>query len=757
MNPEGKIIIFEQFLGDKCNEYYKEFLKHKGSAIIDGFKILGLPTKLSQNWKINSILDSTQILRRKRPDLPTSLVAICISGSKTLCLDLEKGNEEDAPLVEIDLQNNTPPKALGKTFKEWVEEHEAVAKRFSIAWNRIKNRRGEVKGKDITQWKSIIVRVKDYVIGVAAFRYNPQEGCLEVDEFFPIDQPHIKRGEAIRVLLTEMFSRARNYSGSLKVIFTKDIREDKEGVIPEEFQNLPEWKYRKPTLIPKQIVKLGEEYGIRFKEKDKGRISHEEGVNLWFKMLGLPQQIEERIKALEEAGYLRKELIAQVISTGIWSREEAIWFFLNAPSPEAILLGSDLPEKRLLYADSFNYARAALLATRFKQAIIAEITDEIIGASLSPEEIEKIKVECHLEPQKNFWILKCNRDFNIPSTWMVNGRKLRVKSGEPVLLLSRPKYSANPEEDKTWIKKQVEVLSNSKINAKYRCLLLSNEMINPLILNIIYKNQNPEKIREELIDVIKYAEGKGVYVLFAPTRMHLLLDREIHRRMRTARRFSHFPSTTTNRLLKLKIVVVPKKVWETPGAISNASEDAKTFASFISNKIDIHRSRESFNFNCETVERFALMDFPVIAELQGEECNELLEALNREDENYKGIMFSYVKPEEMKDFLGKIRSSRLKSIFRKIDGGIVVVNSPWESLSAPLKRGKKDNGSAEIDDDFRELLNKILLESKNKRYYGKREEIARAHKALQEAFYKNIPLSIFGIRDHIFYSNQTYP
>jgi hypothetical protein len=119
----------EILLGVKLPKSYRKFLLEKGSSIIDGYKILGLPTKEVQT----SVFEGTLYLRKKRKDLPRSLVTISIDKTLTraLCLDLEKGNEEDAPLVEVDLteEDFVDPRPLSKTFREWIDHHEAVSER----------------------------------------------------------------------------------------------------------------------------------------------------------------------------------------------------------------------------------------------------------------------------------------------------------------------------------------------------------------------------------------------------------------------------------------------------------------------------------------------------------------------------------------------------------------------------------------------------------------------------------------------------
>ena len=97
--------------------------------------------------------------------------------------------------------------------------------------------------------------------------------------------------------------------------------------------------------------------------------------------LNFPPQIQRTVGNLEEAGYLSKEMISEVISADIWSREEVIWLFENASGPEAILFGSAVAENRPFHAEAVNYARSVLLATRLKQVIMVDMR-----GGFSPEE-----------------------------------------------------------------------------------------------------------------------------------------------------------------------------------------------------------------------------------------------------------------------------------------------------------------------------------------------------------------------------------
>lgn len=639
---------------------------------------------------------------------------------------------------------------VGKTFKDWIKEHKKAERIFHIAWNRIRSRQNE---KSRWTWDTIINRVKDYIIGLAACRYNPVHNCIEVDELFSINQPHIKKGEPIRILINEVFSRARDYCGSIQVIFTKDQREDKKGKIPEDLRRTKEKRESRP--IPKELIDFAKEYEITFNKKNKGIISHKEGSDLWFSTLKLPFEVKEKIYELEEAGYLSKEIIAELISKGIWSKKELIWIFLNSPRPEALILGTDLPEDRIYYSESLNYARASLLATRFQQAIIAELTE-----GLSVEEIEKKDIKCVLEPKKAFFILRCNKNFTIPLGWTIDNNKKKAKAGEPILLLCRPYFPVSPEYDRNWIKKNLALLLNSEIKINTRCLLLSNEFLS----SDYNKDINYLKKFER-----KY-QKKALSILFAPSNMYLFLDEEIQKRMKVSRQLKHFPQRKGP--VSVQIIEVPNEWWNVPSDLSiqrglqNASRSAKIFAEQIVQNRDINHYRIEFTLACETLEREALQNHKIVDEIEGKESEILSEIMKSKDEIYKGVTFPYVRPEEIPAFLEKIRSytnnhtytkklrKKLNSVLMKIHGGIVVVVKPWKSRSIPIKKATERELSTESFKLPEELKGKIDYEiqmrKKNKKYMSNWKEIDEAHTQIRKSLENRIPLSMASIRSHVF-------
>ena len=447
-------------------------------------------------------------------------------------------------------------------------------------------------------WHNRIFRVRDYVVGLMAFRYRAQLACLEVDVFWSGDLTGYVEGQAIRNLAIAVFSEAHSLTGSLNLAFTKDIREDeKTGKIVERDQQkilpnlLPELQKeaekqrgRVHRAIPQELIELAKEYGINFSQVEQGRISHQEGLQLFWALLEWPERLQKRVDDLEETGYLTKQALASVIYSGIWSKEEAIWLFENASRPEAIILGSDVPENRLYYTESMHYGRAAYLAN----LLGVKISTDLAGG-FSPEERE---TDCFLEPQGRFWVLRANKKFYLP--WMIKGSEpVLAKPNESILILSVPCQTTQPDYDKTWIQKNIEVLRNAESEIKTRCLLLGFEFS-----DLKYGM----KVSEEMKEISRGIAQKGVYLLFSPFRL-ALLDDEVENKMNRARKMRHFPSRSVP--LKLQVIEIPETRWQKPDLLYSV-EDVQSAASWIKKKISQRLGRIRFRVNCQCIERIAL-------------------------------------------------------------------------------------------------------------------------------------------------------
>ena len=736
-----RIKDLEKELGVTFPSAYVDFLKDRGSAVVDGFKVAGIPAdNLSQKDRdAMDVKKTTDLLRWMRPDLPETLVAIIFVKTFVTCLDLSRATEEDAPLVEVNLESNAPPIPVSnQTFSEWLEYHTRWEKRFRRAWTRCRNRQAEAKGNRIQDWSAPILRVQDYIIGIGAFRFSYKFGCLEADEFLPMPQPHLKKGEPVRILLSEALARARDYTGSLSIQFTKDLREDENGAIKN-----PELKEeRVPASIPPEILELANRYSINLPPPEKGFIAHEDAKNLWFASLEFPNEVKERIVALEEAGYLKREIVAEIIILGYWTREEAIWIFLNAPRPEALVMGSDCVEDRPSYAESMNYGRAAMIATRLKYAVMAEMNE-----GFTMEEIEEVKINCEIEPKKDFWYLRCTAKFHFPELWLAGSvSRPWFEANEPVLLLCRPHMPGNKEREMERLRKYLDILVSANEPVQAKCLVLSNEYISPYYC----------KFLDEIRNFVKEAEKKGIYVIFAPTRTDLYLDQEIQNRMHKVKSITRLPSRQEKK--KLQIFEVPTDCWKVPEdsrasrAIQNASQSALIFAQQLVRKREVRRYEMEFSLMCEVIEREASQNHKMIAEVDGEKSQVLLNALRHNEKSLKGISFSFVTPDKMSQFLHKIKSEKLSFILKNVQGGIVVLVKPWEySFMLPKKiESALSKTIFEFPPTLQKRINeKIKTRKSGKLYASHWDEIDKAHTILRQSLAKGLPFAIASVMGRV--------
>lgn len=403
MNPEDdQIQLVEALLDVSLPLSYVRFLSEDGPIIINGLPILGLPISPD----ITSVWGATELLKCWRPDLkpdPKYFVAIRLLDSRALCLDLRGDPKDDAPLVEVHLQEAAkPPRQVHESFKKYIEKCNADQKRVEIALDQLEKRRlesGEQAGYNhkgggkfprSNRWRTLRSCVHDQVVGLTAIRYKRELNGLLVDVFIATDHPSYEAGNGVRALTMLILSDAYRNGGSMGLTFTPNVNRGK---------------------VPDELVDLAKEYGISLEHASEGKISHDEATNLFASLIGLPLDIKDLTHNLEISGVITLEGLSFVIASGIWTIEEATWILKNSPRPEGTIFGNDLPENRLLYLESLSYGRAALAISRLQERILEELRQK-----LSKEEQEDI--QCPIEIQNDFCIFKSNKEFSLP--WLAD-------------------------------------------------------------------------------------------------------------------------------------------------------------------------------------------------------------------------------------------------------------------------------------------------------------------------------------------------
>jgi len=837
-NREEEIARFELRINVQFPQSYRQFLLEQGSAVIAGYKVFGIPTKEVKT----SVVEATQTLWRLRKDIAQrKLVVISFKKAltdgkeKALCIDTERIQEDDAPLVEVsDISQEGAEVFLAfNSFKKYIEhlkKLEEEDRTFFAAHQRLKNRNNEIKERVFWQfinrifgnncpvcgkqergnhlvcqqcfsqwrrnnrdkeisfidwiqqrleskkisvpkfthlvgrkgikriylraqdWHTRIFRVMDYVVGLVAFRHNYQLNCLEVDEFWCADLYGFKKGQAIRNLTMAIFSEANGLSGSLKIAFTRDIREDEQSgkllernwervaeTLSDELRQEAETNNgRVHRPVPEELVKMAQSYGVDIAEVQQGIISHQEGVEIFTRAFEFPSRTLEKINELEQAGYLTKEALCSVITAGIWSREQVIWFFDNASRPEAIILGTDLPENRVLYSDSLNYGRSVLLTERFQKVVLVEITD-----GFSSEEAET--PECLLEPRGQFWVLKSAEGFELP--WTLEKEQVWIAPKEPILLLSRPRIISSKEENQNWIRRNIVLLEKAKekVNIRIACLIVNYEFISKDF------DQDPEAIKKINQESIQ----KGIYVLVPYERCDQI-DLEIEGKMRRARKIRQFPSRVAP--LALQVVRVPGAEWEKNKVFGHIVQNTYDYGRLIANRVEISRYRNDFIITSGAVERMAFCNpkSKSAGILRGEGSLRALEALKSEN----GVSYSFVRPQEIPQFR-KLFKQESRADSRSAQFGIVVVPVPYGKVETPLIQAEAPRIQVEIPKPIRiNIRQEKDKRIKDKGYISRENWIELAHQQLQEALERGLPLAVSHlqpqafvetIRDYIYY------
>ncbi len=587
-------------------------------------------------------------------------------------------------------------------------------------------------------WHSRIFRVMDYAVGLTAFRHNYQFNCLEVDEFWSADPYGFKKGQAVRNLTMAILSEANSLSGSLEIVFTRDVREDEQtGRLLKRGR-----KERVFRPVPQELVKMAQDYDVSIAETEQGRISHQEGVEIFTRAFELPSRTLEEIDKLERGGYLTKEAVCSVITAGrTWSREQVIWFFDNASRPEAVILGTDLPENRIFHADSLNYGRSVLLAERFQKVVLVEITD-----GFSSE--ERATPECSLEPRGQFWMLKSAEGFELP--WTLEKEKIWISPKEPVLIFSRPRIISSKEENLGWIRKNTALLEEAKreSGAKTACLIINYEFISRDF------GQDPEAVKEINRDLAK----KGIHILVPYERCDQM-DLEVEGRMKTARKMRQFPPRPSP--LALQIAKIPFTEWEKNKTLGHLAQNAYDYGRLVAKRIETGRYRSDFIITSGAVERVALCNpqREDAGTLRGERSSRMLKALEPEN----NVFYSFVRPQGMPALQKAFQEFNTTS--EGVGFGIIMFPVPYERVETPIVQAETPRIRVEIPETIKaDIEQKKERRIKDDKYVSCSDWIESARQQMEKALGSGLPLAVSylqpqsfveTIRDYVYYRLYT--
>jgi hypothetical protein len=398
--------------------------------------------------------------------------------------------------VEIEIEQESPPRTVHPSFRKYYQDckrfetyRDGVLRRLRLHLQHARQNYDHNFGGKLPRskdWRPIRSCVHDLVVGLALIRHNEHLNGLEVGEFICTDHPSYQPGHGVRALALLLLSDAYRNGATMAIRFTQYQRSAKKRVSKK---------------IPMGLIDLARQAGVRLANSQSGVITHEESMELYSALVGLDTAVREEIEAHFRRGAFSLPGLCYLISSKVWSLEEASWILLNANRPEGVLFGGDKPEDRVAYLDSIHYGRAVLMAGQLGQRLIAD--PDQAGAG------------CDVEIAGDVWIYRPAHPVTLD--WTTDGGSFTVHAHKPIAVFPNP-HPIMPDEEKR-IENDIEHLKQMERNDTRKCILYSAEF---------------HEIRD-IKEIAANAEKEaGVRVLIAPFSCREI-DQEVERRIRRAR------------------------------------------------------------------------------------------------------------------------------------------------------------------------------------------------------------------------------
>ncbi|MCI0447706.1 SMI1/KNR4 family protein [bacterium] len=493
MTKQEEISFIESELKVQIPSSYKDFLLSKGTDIVFGLPILGLPA----SYELTSSLGATSLLRTIRPELK-NLLAIRLVDDRVLCLDLTKANHTDAPLVEVTISSTEQPTTVHNSFGSYLNESKQSKKRIEYGLRRIKNlysnklvkeyAHNENEGKvpfKARDWRVHRCCVHDLVVGLTAFKYSEAFNGIEIDVFITTDHPDYEEGHGTEALMTLILSDAYRNGTSMEVRFTKfDIKE----------------RARVADNIPKNLLLTLNSFSIKLQKQGEGIITHDESINIFSSLLGIQEDARTKIKKLELVNEATLQGVCFLINSRVWTIEQINWLIINSDRVKAIIFGRDNPENRINYSESLCLGRSVCALTKLKEKI--EIS--------SDEEVNEVEVKIKGEFFQITSFKSCSID------WLPDNQYYDIEKGETIKVLSRPRekwinFKEQIIEDITAIRKEIgkkvilyssELFQYEDLNAMQSAIRNISDLSQ---LEIFIIPISAEELNEEVITKMKKA------------------------------------------------------------------------------------------------------------------------------------------------------------------------------------------------------------------------------------------------------------
>jgi len=492
VNNLDEILLIEKEIDLNIPKFYNDYLSTRKINKVFGLELLGIQS----TYDFSSVFGATLLLRLTRPLLRGYLV-IRLLDERTLCLDLLKGNQNDAPLVEINLNTSDEPRSIHPSFIQYIEESQKSETEIKVGIKKIKhivslnNKRHKIYShSNITNkipfkardWRIHRCCVHDSVVGLTAFRYNDYFNGIEVDTFLSTEHPNYEEGHGTKALLSLILSDAYRNGTSMEVRFTKYGLDGK----------------RIADIIPNNLLSLISTFGIKLVKQDNGIITNCESINIYSLLIGIQNEVINIINTLELKNEGTLQGICFLINNRVWTIDQVNWLVLNSESIKYTIFGKCNPENRINYSHSLCLGRSVCAFNKLKETIIHS-------------DIETInEVEVNIKGALLF--LTSLKPCSIK--WVSSSNLFHIDENETIAILSRPRskwININDQinEDIVEFKdeklRKIILYSNDVLNYPDFIQILKSFSINSelIILVIPY---SAEELDDEVINKMKIAK-----------------------------------------------------------------------------------------------------------------------------------------------------------------------------------------------------------------------------------------------------------
>jgi len=357
---EDDILLLEELLQVQLPKSYMEIIIKGGKTDGSEAPFLGLPLSL----ELDSVWGATEFVRAARKDLEIPFVALRLAGTRALCLDPTRGDEQDAPVVMLELDGDGSPEDASESLTEYIlefqqgtllkpedpfgpgEPDEAFQKGLAhlerhlerLSFNYDHQEGGRLPRSHL--WRPYRFCVQDVILGIVVLRHDRKYNRLEVDVFLTAGIPEYAPESGCRALTLILLSDAYKSGGSMEIKFSEHVESGN---------------------VPRELCRLAGSLGVQLKNEKEGGITPKEAKALYLTLSGFRKPVADRIMDMEKGDRLSAAAVCYAMHHGVWTAEELEVILFGSGFPDRILKGSVPPEAWRLFDYDIFHARNALM------------------------------------------------------------------------------------------------------------------------------------------------------------------------------------------------------------------------------------------------------------------------------------------------------------------------------------------------------------------------------------------------------------